>query len=311
MTVTSSELLTIQREIRIAAPPETVFPFLTDATRMVQWMGRIATLDPRPGGVFRLDYNGFDVMRGEFLEVTPPKRVVFSWGWESEGAAVGPGASRVEVTLTADGEGTIVRLVHSGLPADGDTHGEGWDHFLPRLAALAGGGEAVPDEWAPRKAELLAAELKTRLTELAGLVDVCPPDRWNVARTGEGWTLAATATHALSHAGMSSLALAVGTGNAPEMNITLEMVDAKNAADASASAGRSKTEIRDQIAEASATLVQPLREMPDDHLQRTTILPALGTDPVTAEMLIRVIGLDGLAGHIASIRAAIGEQLVA
>jgi activator of Hsp90 ATPase-like protein len=59
---------------------------------------------------------------------------------------VPPGSSRVEITVEADGDETVVRLLHHGLP-DGaaEQHGDGWDHFLPRLAIVAAGGEAGPD----------------------------------------------------------------------------------------------------------------------------------------------------------------------
>src|SRR5947209_5025156 len=44
----------VEHEIRITARPETVFGYFTDPARLVQWMGADATLDPRPGGVFRM-----------------------------------------------------------------------------------------------------------------------------------------------------------------------------------------------------------------------------------------------------------------
>jgi uncharacterized protein YndB with AHSA1/START domain len=124
----------IDRELRIAAPPETVFAYFVDPERMVRWMGTTADLEPRPGGRFHIDYNGKDVASGTYLELDPPRRVVFSWGWEMPGDPVPPGASTVEVTLTPDNGGTHLRLVHRGLPADAvDGHAEGWDYFLPTL----------------------------------------------------------------------------------------------------------------------------------------------------------------------------------
>ena len=125
----------IEREIRVEASPDTVFSYFVDPAKIVRWMGTTATLEPRPGGDFRIDYNGKDIARGSYLEVDPPRRVVFSWGWEMPGDPVPPGASTVEVTLAPSGLGTIVRLRHSGLPpASIDGHVEGWDYFLPTLA---------------------------------------------------------------------------------------------------------------------------------------------------------------------------------
>jgi uncharacterized protein YndB with AHSA1/START domain len=129
----------IEREVRIAAPPETVFAFWTDPTRMARWMGRDIRLDPRPGGEFRVDYNGSDIVRGAFVTVDPPTRIVLTWGWEAPGDPTPPGASTVEVDFMPDGDGTILRLRHSGLVPDAvGGHSEGWDYFLPSLVAAAG-----------------------------------------------------------------------------------------------------------------------------------------------------------------------------
>ena len=101
-------------------------------------MGRNIRLDPRPGGEFRIDYNGEDVASGTFVEVDPPSRLVLTWGWEAPGDPTPPGSSRVQVDFVPDGSGTVVRLHHSGLPAEAvEGHAVGWDQFLPGLAAAA------------------------------------------------------------------------------------------------------------------------------------------------------------------------------
>lgn len=137
-----------ENEVRIAAAPETVFGFFTEPEKMIRWKGTSAELDPRPGGVYRVDVSGRDIAVGEYVEIDPPRRVVFTWGWEGN-EQVPPGSSTVEVTLEPDGDGTIVRLVHRGLPVgEGTGHAEGWEHFLPRLAVAATGGDPGPDPWA-------------------------------------------------------------------------------------------------------------------------------------------------------------------
>jgi len=92
---------------------------------------------------------GHDAARGEYVEIDPPRRVVFTFGWESQGSPISPGTTTVEITLIPDGDGTRVRLVHSGVP-DVIRAGsaEGWDHYLPRLAIAAEGGTPEPDPWA-------------------------------------------------------------------------------------------------------------------------------------------------------------------
>ena len=139
----------LEKEVRIAARPETIFPFFTDPEKMMRWKGVSVTLDPRPGGIYRVDMNGENMARGEYLELVPYSGIVFSWGWEGEGSPVPPGTTTVEVSLIPDGDETIVRLRHSGLPSDQrDVHAEGWTHYMARLASAAGGQDSGPDPWA-------------------------------------------------------------------------------------------------------------------------------------------------------------------
>ncbi len=135
--------------IRIEAPPETVFAFLTDPEKMVRWMGIAAELDPRPGGLYRVDVNGRDVARGEYVVVEPPSRVVIAWGWEGESDnPVPPGSTTLEVTLRPDGAGTLLRLSHRDLPTPTAAgHLEGWGHYAARLLVAGAGGDPGPDRW--------------------------------------------------------------------------------------------------------------------------------------------------------------------
>ena len=130
----------IEKVITIAARPETVFRLLTDPHEWVRWKGKIAQLEPRPGGTFHVDFqNDKDVVDGRFVEVIPSRRVVFTWGWQGS-PTVPPGSSTVEIDLEPDGDGTRLRLVHRGLPeAALASHTEGWDYFLPRLVSVAEG----------------------------------------------------------------------------------------------------------------------------------------------------------------------------
>ncbi|MGH9136614.1 MAG: SRPBCC family protein [Acidimicrobiales bacterium] len=139
----------VEQTLRINARPETVWRYWTDPQRMCEWWGAAAELDPRPGGTCRVEMGGGPVMRGEYLELVPHERVVFSFGWDpTDGApAIAPGSTRVEVTLTDDGGDTIMTLRHTGIPtAHADEHRAGWAHFLPLLADAA----SRPAEHEPR-----------------------------------------------------------------------------------------------------------------------------------------------------------------
>ena len=148
----------VEVEKRIAAPVDTVFSFFTDAEKYRLWQGVEAELDPRPGGVFRVLMGGTSRLAaaGVYLEVDPPRRVCFTWGWEGpmpldDGQVeVPPGTSTVEVDLRADGDETVVRLRHGGLPtlAAHRFHSWGWTLTLERLAAAAVGDDAGPNPFA-------------------------------------------------------------------------------------------------------------------------------------------------------------------
>lgn len=136
----------IHREMFIAADPAIVFAFFTDADKMTRWMGVRCNLEPKSGGVYLVDVNHKNVARGEFEEVTPNSRLVFSFGWEGGILGVTPGSSRIEIDLEPKDNGTQLSFVHSGLPeAAVGPHTEGWTHYHGRLAIVAAGGDPGPD----------------------------------------------------------------------------------------------------------------------------------------------------------------------
>ncbi|MEU9986544.1 SRPBCC domain-containing protein [Streptomyces sp. NPDC048045] len=143
----SINAVTLER--RIAARPETVFSFFTDREKWLSWMGRDGEFSFEPGGAYRTNVNGDHVAEGRFVEIDPPKRIVFTWGWIEDDMPVPPGSSTVEITLEPVPEGTLLRLVHRDLPSPeaGAAHEEGWTHYVERLAVVAAGGDPGPDAW--------------------------------------------------------------------------------------------------------------------------------------------------------------------
>ena len=134
------------REIVIDATPETIWPFLTEADKYVEWLGSDADIDPRPGGTYRVLVGGQHQSVGEYVEVVPQEKVVFTFGWDEPDHPIPPGSTTIEITLHPEGDKTRVRLVHAGLPADAvDDHGKGWAHYLERLSIAAPGGDPGPD----------------------------------------------------------------------------------------------------------------------------------------------------------------------
>jgi uncharacterized protein YndB with AHSA1/START domain len=138
----------VEHEVRVAASPDSVFEYFIDPAKMVLWMGIEATLDPRPGGVCRINPSGQATMLGEFVGVDRPRRIVFTWGWETAQFKTPPQSTLVEVSLTPEGEETVVRLAHRRLkPELVALHRAGWAHYLARLALAASGADPGRDPW--------------------------------------------------------------------------------------------------------------------------------------------------------------------
>jgi uncharacterized protein YndB with AHSA1/START domain len=137
-----TEPLVVRRETHIAAPPATVFAFLTDPEKILSWMGAEATTEAHPGGLYLVKGVGdrAHVARGAFREVVPVHRLAYSFGWDGS-EEVPPGSGLIEIDLIDRDGGTLLRMTHSGLPnaAQCASHDRGWAHYLDRLAIAAAG----------------------------------------------------------------------------------------------------------------------------------------------------------------------------
>ncbi|GAA4851688.1 SRPBCC domain-containing protein [Pseudonocardia benzenivorans] len=166
----------VVREIDIDAAPETVFAFFVEPAKLTRWLADEAVLDPCAGGVCVQVHPGDDRgsdrsfhMSGRFVEVDPPRRVVFTWGFTEPEIGVPPDSTTVEVTLRPNGSGTRVRLVHHDLPSSATAdHEQGWTEMLRRLdSAVTAGrgadGQAMRHEiWIEAPQEAVFAALTTR-----------------------------------------------------------------------------------------------------------------------------------------------------
>jgi len=140
-----TEPLMVRREVQIAAPPSTVFAFLTDPEKILRWMGTEATVEPHPGGLY-LVVSGKNIARGQFTEVIPVHRLAYSFGWEGSDETPA-GSSLIEIDLIDREGGTLLKMAHSGLlnAAACTSHEEGWAYYLGRLAEAAAGRDPGPD----------------------------------------------------------------------------------------------------------------------------------------------------------------------
>lgn len=134
--------------IDIAADPDAVFDHLVTEAGLTAWMGVPGAIEAEPDGAFIVDIAGYPV-RGRYLEVHRPTRVVFTWGFAGSDD-LPPGASTVSVDLVPTPGGTRVELAHTDLPeTQVPGHARGWAHYAERLVLAASGVDAGPDRWPP------------------------------------------------------------------------------------------------------------------------------------------------------------------
>ena len=127
MTVLDQQL---ERTIVIRARREIVFRYFTDTARWSAWWGQGSAIDPMPGGRVHVRYPDGTEADGEIVEIVPPERIVFTYGYAS-GTPIPPGASRVTIALEPHPEGTRVRLTHAFADASvRDQHVQGWRYQL-------------------------------------------------------------------------------------------------------------------------------------------------------------------------------------
>ena len=141
-----AEPFILRREVQIAAPPATIFAFLTDPEKILRWMGTEAKVEPHLDGLYLVNVSGKNIAEGRFTEVIPVHRLAYSFGWQ-EDDKMPPGSSLIEIDLIEQEGGTLLRMTHSGLP-DAEVcaaHEQGWRHYFARLAVAAAGGDPGPD----------------------------------------------------------------------------------------------------------------------------------------------------------------------
>lgn len=300
----------IERELRIEAPPSVVYSHFVEPEKLVRWMGRDATVNAHPGGDFFVDYNGFDRMRGRFVELVPERRIVFTWGWATLGTQTPPFASTVEVTLTPDGSGTLLRLVHSGFDGADEVegHSKGWDVFLPFLAEAARTGESAQPSPGPlNDSERAASRLNALLCDLRYFIEGADDPMWSRTCPGSGWPIGVTAQHAVSHLVLVQMAAIVAAGERPPVaDFTIEARDSMNAETAEANTRVSREDVLRALLADGPAAVEQLKGIDPDRLSRTQPMAFADGAPVAASMLIQGPLLEDLAAHIEDIRAAAG-----
>ena len=124
----------LDRTIVIEAPQAAVFNYFTDSARWAAWWGAGSTIDPQPGGRLYVRHPDGTEAAGEVVEVTPPTRIVFTYGFV-KGEPIAPGGSVVTIELEPAARGTRLHLAHTFADmAVRDHHVQGWRYQLSVFA---------------------------------------------------------------------------------------------------------------------------------------------------------------------------------
>lgn len=135
--MTDDKTLVIDRVFN--APPDRVFAAWTDTAQLAEWYGpegmkaEIFANDLTVGGQYSLvmkSAEGEYHLSGEYEEIDPPRKLVFTWKWKTSDET-----TRVTIELRPEGDGTHLRLTHTGFAEAEQTssHNQGWSSSLNDL----------------------------------------------------------------------------------------------------------------------------------------------------------------------------------
>jgi uncharacterized protein YndB with AHSA1/START domain len=132
-------------ELPGVAPREAIRAF-TDPALLLQWWGGQLETEAKPGGPYVVHFEGLGrTLQGEVVGYDPESELTFTWAWDYE---ADPPRREVKVRAVPTGDaGTRVEIEHGphGDSADeleeAKAHRDGWEFFLPQLAASLSGAQ--------------------------------------------------------------------------------------------------------------------------------------------------------------------------
>ncbi|MEK0154692.1 SRPBCC domain-containing protein [Arthrobacter oryzae] len=138
--------LILNLECILAAPPEDIFRMLTDSDALSQWWGPhgftlpAVDLNLTEGGRYRFRMTPPDGepfhLAGEFLEIDPPWRLVYTFRWEEP--TPDDRETVVDLALHSDGKGTRLALSQGPFLTEERLalHRSGWTESFEKLRAV-------------------------------------------------------------------------------------------------------------------------------------------------------------------------------
>ena len=140
MTTTSTKTVDIKVERTIPAPPAEVFDaWLDPEIPGTPWHeNEKLIVEAKVDGLWHWLSRGGTPHYGRFMEIDRPGRIQYSW---MSRYTLGE-ESTVTVTFENKGDGTLMTLLHSGLPNDemARAHNQGWTSISDKFGAIFVGG---------------------------------------------------------------------------------------------------------------------------------------------------------------------------
>lgn len=127
----------LDRTVDIGAPAEVVFGYFTDSALWAAWWGAGSTIEAKPGGRMLIRHNNGVEVVGDVLEVDPPRRIVFTYGYATSAQQPKRGGSQVTIELEPQGSSTRLRLTHAFAEvAHREAFVQGWRYQLSVFATV-------------------------------------------------------------------------------------------------------------------------------------------------------------------------------
>lgn len=138
--------LKLSAEKDFTVPVEKLYQAWTTPEDLKQWWkpseNHLTTveLDIREGGKFKYEFAGKDeqptvVITGEYKEVKPNEKLVYSWNWSIPTDTVKPSDHELTIEFTGTGDGSKISVTQKNFQDDESItpHQEGWEKALTDL----------------------------------------------------------------------------------------------------------------------------------------------------------------------------------
>ena len=144
------EYRAIERELHIDASPEVVFDVISRPEHIREWWSAETEIEPVSGSTGTLtwpDEGSGKAVPITVIEAEPPRRFSFRWTQPAGEQPTPSNSLLVTFELSPSDAGTVLRMTETGFREQGwdlalldeqyRAHIDGWDFYLPRLAATA------------------------------------------------------------------------------------------------------------------------------------------------------------------------------